>query len=187
MINPVFYNQTRSGYEELISYGPYFYKDILEMDANYQFAGKTLDIMADGLEKIISNQFIDFADEEAVRRYESWLGISSDATRSLNDRRKKVKLVWNGGEKLNGSLIKRLVSSYIGCEPELIMTTHLIINIDVAPNDDAYIEDLKQQLDRMMPAHLAYSIFYNRILTSTMSLPVVWQDDEIFSIRQVEL
>nr|DAH48471.1 MAG TPA: tail protein [Caudoviricetes sp.] len=187
MINPVFYNQTRSGYDELISYGPSFYKDILEMDANYQFAGRTLDIMADGLEQIVSNQFIDFAGEEAVRRYESWLGISSDTTRSLSDRRKKVKLVWNGGEKLNGSLIKRLVNSYIGCEPELIMTTHLVINIDVAPNDDAYITDLKQQLDRMMPAHLAYSIFYNKILTSTMYLPTVWQDDEIFSIRQVEL
>lgn len=187
MINQVFYNQGRSGYDELISYGPYFYKDILEMDVNYRFAGKTLDIMAEGLEKIVSNQFIDFADEETIGRFENWLGIGTDTTRSLSDRRKKVKLVWNGGEKLNGSLIKRLVNSYIGCEPELIMTTHLIINIDVASNNDEYIADLKQQLDRMMPAHLAYSIFYNKILTSLISLPVIWQDDEILCIRQVKL
>ena len=156
MNNPVFYNQERSGYEELVSYGPYFYKDILEMDANYQFAGKTLDIMAEGLEAIISNQFIDSADESTILRMERWLGIDTDFTRTLDERKKKVKLVWNGGEKLSGSFIKNLVRSYTGCDddPAVKMTTYLIINAYISSNKTVYISDLEEQLEKMKPAHI---------------------------------
>lgn len=156
MNNPVFYNQERSGYEELVSYGPYFYKDILEMDANYQFAGKTLDIMAEGLEAIISNQFIDSADESTILRMERWLGVETDFSRTLEDRRKKVKLVWNGGEKLSGSFIKNLVRSYTGCDddPAVKMTTYLSINAYISSNKTVYISDLEEQLEKMKPAHI---------------------------------
>lgn len=156
MDNPVFYNQERSGYEELVSYGPYFYKEILEMDANYRFAGKTLDIMAEGLESIVSNQFIDSADEDTILRMEKWLGIDTDFSRTLEDRRKKVKLVWNGGEKLSGSFIKSLVRSYTGCEddPTVKMTTYLSINAYITSNKAVYISDLVEQLEKMKPAHI---------------------------------
>jgi len=154
--NPVFYNQQRSGYEELVSYGPYFYKEILEMDANYQFAGKTLDIMAEGLESIVANQFIDFADEEMIRRMERWLNVEVDPSRSLADRRKKLKLVWNGGEKLTGSFIKSLVRSYTGCDddPSVKMTTFLSICAYVSSENTVYISDLEEQLEKMKPAHI---------------------------------
>ena len=55
MLSTVFYNQQRSGYEELLSYGPLFYRDLLEMDTNYRFAGKTLDVGAEGLEKLMQD------------------------------------------------------------------------------------------------------------------------------------
>ena len=70
MLSTVFYNQQRSGYEELLSYGPLFYRDLLEMDTNYRFAGKTLDVGAEGLEKLMQDQFIDTADEETISRWE---------------------------------------------------------------------------------------------------------------------
>lgn len=158
MFREVFYNQERSGYEELISYGPYFYKDILEMDANYRFAGKTLDIMAEGLESIVANQFIDLADEDSILRWERWLDIETDFSRSLEDRRKKVKLVWNGGQKLTGSFIKSLVRSYTGCEddPMVKMTTHLMINAYITSNKAVYLSDLYEQLEKMRPAHIRF-------------------------------
>ena len=55
MLSTVFYNQQRSGYEELLSYGPLFYRDLLEMDTNYRFAGKTLDVGAESLCRISSS------------------------------------------------------------------------------------------------------------------------------------
>ena len=84
MLDTVFYNQMRSGYEELLSYGPSFYKNLLEMDVNYRFAGKTLDIGAEGLERLIQDQFIDTADEETISRWERWMNLRPILTVTLN-------------------------------------------------------------------------------------------------------
>jgi hypothetical protein len=48
----IFYNRQRSGFEELTSYQPLWWADILEMKANNKFAGLTLDRMADALEQL---------------------------------------------------------------------------------------------------------------------------------------
>lgn len=168
MIDTTFYNQQRSGYEELVSYGPYFYKNILEMDANYKFAGKTLDIMANGLETIIHDQFIDSADEETISRMEKWLAIDDAKSRSLEDRKKKVKLIWNGGEKLSGNLIKNMVKSYTGCDedPSVRMTTFLRIQTQAKEENTIYLADLLDQLNRMKPAHIRLE--FNVVFSSKM-------------------
>lgn len=49
----VFHNQQKTGYEEIVSYGPRFYPQIKEMDAIYRFAGWTVDQMAADLENLI--------------------------------------------------------------------------------------------------------------------------------------
>lgn len=152
----IFCNRLRSGYDEVFSYGPYFFKDIKDLDASLKFAGNTLDTMAEKLELLMRNQFIVSADEETIYRYEEWLGIEHDSGKSLSDRRKKVKLLWNGGEKLNGELIKSLVKSYTGCDedPIIIMTTKLTIKAQITESNLVYMNDLLEQLDKMKPAHI---------------------------------
>lgn len=152
----IFCNRQRSGYEEVFSYGPYFFKDIKDLDASLKFAGLTLDIMAEKLELLMKDQFIVSADKETIYRYEEWLGLEHDSNKSLVDRRKKVKLLWNGGEKLNGELIKNLVKSYTGCDedPIVIMTTKLTIKSQITGNNLVYMDDLLEQLEKMKPAHI---------------------------------
>ena len=53
----IFHNDSRSGYEEIVSYGPKWLTEYKEMDAVYQYAGWTLDLMASFLEQIIRNRF----------------------------------------------------------------------------------------------------------------------------------
>ena len=109
MLSTVFYNQQRSGYEELLSYGPLF-------------------VGAEGLEKLMQDQFIDTADEETISRWEKWLNLLPDSQTDLEYRRKRVKLFWNGGDKFSGSLIKSIVKNYTGCDetPSVRMTIHSI-------------------------------------------------------------
>ena len=54
----IFNNQQRSGYEEILSYSPEYYKQIREMDAIFRFAGYTVDMMAAYLEKLRENQLV---------------------------------------------------------------------------------------------------------------------------------
>lgn len=168
MLNTIFNNQQRSGYEELFSYGPRFYKDIKEMDAIYRLAGATLDIGAKKLEVLMNDQFIEHADEETISRYEKWLHIEGNESKSLEDRRKKVKLVWNGGEKLSGKLIKSLVKSYTGCdeEPSVRMTTYLKVIARVKEDNQVYLSDLYEQLYKMLPAHIRME--FSLAITSQM-------------------
>lgn len=170
MLSTVFNNQQRSGYKELLSYGPYFYKYLLEMDVNYRFAGATLDVMAENLELLMNDQIIDFMDEEALTRMERWLNIEVDATKSIEDRKKKVKLFWNGGDKLSGRLIKSMVMSYTGCDdtPSVRMTNHLTIMAQIKDENTVYMSDLAEQIERMKPAQILVEI----LLVSTTKIKV---------------
>lgn len=170
MLSTVFYNQQRSGYEELLSYGPLFYKELLEMDTNYRFAGATLDVGAEGLEKLMQDQFIDTADEETISRWEKWLNITADSESDLDYRKKKVKLFWNGGDKLSGALIKSLVKNYTGCDetPSVKMTTRLTISAQIKEDNQVYISDLEDLLERMKPAHILVEV----LLISTSKIKI---------------
>lgn len=150
MLSTVFYNQQRSGYEELLSYGPLFYRDLLEMDTNYRFAGKTLDVGAEGLERLMRDQFIDTADEETISRWEKWLNLLPDSQTDLEYRRKRVKLFWNGGDKFSGSLIKSIVKNYTGCDetPSVRMTTRLTISVQIKEENQVYISDLEALIEK---------------------------------------
>lgn len=170
MLSTVFNNQQRSGYDEMLSYSPNFYKQIREMDVNFRFAGSTLDTMAENMERVVADQFIDSMDEESIARMEKWLEIDMDTSKSIEDRRKKVKLFWNGGDKFCGSLIKSMVKSYTGCEetPSVRMTTHLTIMAQIKEENTVYISDLQELIERMKPAHILAEV----LLVSTTKIKV---------------
>ena len=61
------------------------------------------------------------------------------------------------------------------------------IGIDIGSQSSLIEEQVVNFINKWLPAHLAYSIYYNKILCSKMYLPVIWQNDEIITIRQVIL
>ena len=82
----VFNNQQRSGYEEIVSYGPKWWTEFREMDANYRFAGWTLDLMAHWLERVVNNQFPANADERTITTvFEPALGIEPEPDETAKD------------------------------------------------------------------------------------------------------
>ena len=83
----VFNNQQRSGYEEIASYGPKWWTEFREMDANYRFAGWTLDLMAYWMERVVNNQFPANADERTITTvFEPALGIEPEPDETLEER-----------------------------------------------------------------------------------------------------
>ena len=82
----VFYNRERSGYEEITSYMPRFWREIREMDANNRFAGRTLDDAATAMENFVRNWFFDTMDEATLTDYENFLGLTGFGIRSIQDR-----------------------------------------------------------------------------------------------------
>ena len=71
-----FYNRYfNNNYDELITYYPQFYRDVLEMRAILEAHGATLDVLQDGIERTYLNNFIDYADEQTIANFERFIGI----------------------------------------------------------------------------------------------------------------
>ena len=115
----IFYNQERSGYEEIVSYGPSWWTEYREMDANYRFAGWTLDLMAHFLEQEVKNQFPSQADEKTIKMFERLLRIEYDSELTLEERRRVVSAYYSGTGHLSRSVILSLVKAYTGHEGEV--------------------------------------------------------------------
>ena len=98
-------NAFPSTYEELISYYPTFYRDVLEMRAILEAEGRLLDSQIESFNTVIDNCFIDTADEETITRLEKFLHITPN-TDDLNGRRQTIKLYFTGFGKMSASKLK---------------------------------------------------------------------------------
>lgn len=153
----IFHNRDRPNYEEIVSYGPGWWTEYREMDANYRFAGWTLDLMAYFLEQTIKNQFPSQADERTIAMFERMLRIEYDAEMTLEERRRVVMAYYSGTGHLSRSVILQLIKAYTGHDGKVYWDGDVLcIAFD---NNDTYrisISLLQKILDRRMPAHIAY-------------------------------
>lgn len=156
----IFHNDDRPNYLEVISYGPKWLTEFREMDANYQYAGWTLDLMAYWLEQIIRNTFPLHADEETISKFEKFLGIEFDPEATLEERRKVVAVYYYFGfRKLSRTSIIDLIKDYTGCGSDVLYDGNAF-TIVVDGNGVAVLVDDKilNIITRRMPAHLGYSV-----------------------------
>ena len=156
----VFNNQQRSGYEEIVSYGPKWWAEFREMDANYRFAGWTLDLMAYWLERVVNNQFPANADERTITTvFEPALGIEPEPDETLEERRKTAAAYWSGTGKLSKTVIQSIIKAYTGCESEL-WWNGIKLQIRIFCDEDERFSQRKIHniISRRYPAHLSFAI-----------------------------
>lgn len=155
----IFNNQQRSGYEEIVSYGPKWWTEFREMDANYRFAGWTLDLMAYWLERVINNQFPAHADEKALSVFETIFDITPEPGESLDERRRTVSAYYSGTGKLSKSVIQTIIKSYTGCDSELWWNkTTLEIRIQCNESGEFSQKKVYRIINRRIPAHIPFVI-----------------------------
>ncbi len=148
-------NAPKSNYEELKTFYPVWYRDVLEMDALWRVFGKQLDGIKKGVIQSIDNNFIWRADAETISEYEKFLYIKSDPSRSLEERKKLVASFFIGNGHFGAQEIKELTEMFTdgACEVRLIegaVSVHIVLDIKATPILDDYYSTLR----RKIPAHL---------------------------------
>lgn len=156
----IFHNRDRPNYYEVVSYGPKWLTEFREMDANYQYAGWTLDLMAYWLEQMIHNVFPLFADEPTITKYEKFLGLEYDPYATLEERRKTVAAFYYFGfGKLSRSAIIKFIKDYTGCDSDVTYNgMAFFIHIDGQGLPVLVDDKFLNTISRRMPAHLGYSV-----------------------------
>lgn len=151
----VFNNQQRSGYEEIASYSPRYYKSIKEMDAVFRLAGWLINLMAQDMEDMMAFQFLKYMDGEALTRYEVFLGIVKDPNKTLDERKAYINALLIGSGKLSADKIKAIVRQFVDCECDIQLSgAELYINMTFKDNPDKYMGDIRNLVKEKVPAHI---------------------------------
>lgn len=183
----VFNNQQQSGYEEIVAYSPKYYQQIKEMDAVFQFAGWTLDHMAASLEKLIESQFIAYMDETEIAVLENFYEKVPMGT--LEDRRRYLLSLDTVDGKISVSKMETDIKSLLGNGSEVNVTIGEVVEININTMDDTdkTYTLVKDYIERVMQAQLVYDLIYEKPMIAQWYQGIIWQDDEVFTLRQVEL
>lgn len=153
----IFYNLERPNYEEIVSYGPKWWTEYREMDANYRFAGWTLDLMAYFLEQTVKNQFPSEADEKTISMLEKLLRIEYDSELTLEERRRIVSAYYSGTGHLSRSVILSLMKAYAGHDGDVYWKGPVLC-ISFGNDETHFVSIglLQKILERRMPAHIPF-------------------------------
>ena len=187
-----FYNQLRSGYEEIVDMSPTYWTDIKEMDAIFSFAGWTLDIMAKDMEKVVRLQFINNMGEdiETLRRMEDFVNIA-DNKKEIQDRIGALLAVWNIAGDISASRIKQVIYSLIGEEHEVNIelrteksSSKFVITIDSIVANEAGQEEIRKFVKKMLPVHIPFEIIYFTPKQGTIYKAAALISGDIYHIRQ---
>lgn len=161
----MFYNKYfKSNYEELLTYYPRYYRDVLEMQAILVAEGKLADGLENGIERVFADCFIDSSDLYTVQRLEAFLGIDAPSERSLEERRQFIKSHFMGIGRTSASVLADMIRSYTGGDVDITFKP-----FDVAGNNCLFIDlpysqgtlyanDIEKILIKRLPAHVMYRI-----------------------------
>ena len=183
----VFNNQQRSGYEEIASYSPCYYRSIKEMDAVFRLSGWLVDLMAQDMEDVVAFQFLKYMDEEALGRYEAFLGIVRDADRSIEERKAYIIALRIGSGKLSADKITEIVNQFRGCDCEDVSLEGSTLNLSIIADEDIdqrTSDGMCGLIKKMMPAHIDMeTVFYNA-MSGKIYFGSIMCEADIIEIRQ---
>lgn len=141
-----------------MQYLPDYYQESRVMQAIAEVQGKEVGNFWATLDEILKQFFVETATEWGLDIWEQMLGLSSDTSKPVDQRRSVIISKLRGIGTATVSLIKNVAASYTNSEIEVTenYTTYsfTIKFVDVRgipPN----VDDLKAVIEEIKPAHLA--------------------------------
>lgn len=155
--------QFENNFEELITYYPRFYRDVYEMVEILKANGRVFDRMEGDIEQTYLNCFIEYADEETIKKLEDFLDIRLNKSRTLEERRRLVKSYFIGFGKVSATMLKEMIQSYTGAEVECKFepfdetgNNMLYLNFQRGKEPTLYMSDINLLLSKKIPAHIKW-------------------------------
>ncbi|KQX69221.1 putative phage tail protein [Paenibacillus sp. Root444D2] len=130
---------------------------IMRYDTLVQELANSSGVQLDDAENLI-NEFeaqlsIDTA-TWALVFYEKELGIKTDISKSLDERRARIKFKQIGTGNINANTIKLAALAYPNGDCEVSFNGHIVIKFSSLIGIPDFLESLKSDLEQIKPAHL---------------------------------
>lgn len=141
---------------ELFSYLPAYYETSRVMQADMDAKGSEMDALYLALNAAADQFFVRTA-TWGLDRWEAELGIATDRTKPLEQRRAVLESKLRGAGTFSGRLVKNVAEAYDGGTVDVsfqsegwCFTVKFIDTMGIPPN----LEDLKAAIEEIKPAHL---------------------------------
>ena len=183
----VFNNQQRSGYEEIASYSPRYYRSIREMDAVFRLAGWLVDLMAQSMEDMVAYQFRKYMDDESLSRYEAFLGIVRDENKSIEERKSYISALLIGSGKLSADKIVEMVNQFRGCDCEGVALEGSTLHISIIADEDfnqGISDSMCGLIKGKVPAHITMDPVFYSALSGQIYFGSIMGEADIMELTQ---
>ncbi|WP_055107263.1 YmfQ family protein [Paenibacillus ihumii] len=151
---------------ELFSYLPGYYETSRVMRGDMDAKGAEMDLLYRALDETLEQFFVKTA-TWGLDRWEQELGIETDLTKPLEQRRAVVESKLRGAGQFTGRLVKNVAEAYDGGTVDVFFqpeewsfTIKFIDTIGIPPN----LDDLKAVIEELKPAHLAVEYEFSYLL-----------------------
>jgi len=149
---------------DLISYLPPYYQNVKEMVAIQNTLAQELGQINIDIEDLIKQCFVDTA-TWGLEIWERILGIQTDKTKPLDQRRSMIKAKMRGAGTVNIEQIKNIAAAFLNGQVD-VQENFASYSIDIIFTDYQGVppnrDDLTATLRQLMPAHLEinYILYY---------------------------
>ncbi len=162
-----------SCYEELITFYPIFYKEIFEMNEILKIYGNLADIIQKNIDIMLSDNYIQTADESAITRLEKFLYINTDKTKSLDERRRFVLSFFIGFGRISATKIKAIIKNYTNADVDVKFKRFdekgnncLYVTCDRGMENNLKMYDISEILTKKIPTHIFLNILIKYVFES---------------------
>jgi hypothetical protein len=155
-----------SGADRLKGYLPGYFSGILEMDELMNAEGPELDLLVARVEELLNQAYPEYA-TWALNRYEDELQIVVDVNKPTDQRRSVIISKMRGFGKVSGDMIKNVAEAYDGGTIDVSVTSaeyKIIITFIDTLGIPVNLDDLKQALEDIKPAHMTLSYAFRYLL-----------------------
>ena len=161
----VYDNAPTSYHEELASWFPAWYRQVLEMDALWNTWGILLDRLQADILQVLENYFLVSCDEATIDMWEDFLGITITSPRDLENRRRFIMMHFGGFGKCSATKIKGIIKQYTGSDSTMTFEDYdaegnqwLNIQMERGDVETLYVGDVQFVLEKIIPAHIPHSL-----------------------------
>lgn len=144
-------------------------------------------VLESDVEKVLNNAFIKDCDEYGIKKYERLLGIIIMPEDSLESRKSRVQLYWNNEIPYTYRTLIRQLNVYCGVNNYDIDADLKNYDISFSIYGKVDLMEIESFLEKILPENIMYHIFAATEFLGKGRNGIVWQEDEIFTLRQVIL
>lgn len=155
----------------MLSYVPLYYRTSTIFKAVLNSEGAELDLLRQNIDEVKAQFFIDTA-TWGLQFWEREFGLSSNPNLSCEERRSRVKGKIRGIGKVGANLIKSVAEAYSNGEVAVSFDGDVTITFIGTRGVPSALEDLKLQLNEIVPAHLTTRFEFTYL---------VWQEFDLLS------